>query len=119
MRLSVATPLRQAIIPGVAVSYLLKSWRAEGAVERGSLVARHTGLRVRVARDHVVGLLDGDVSGDEHPARTVVLAACEQEAARRDLLFQEIEVGRTGLFDDLGRLQIRRLEDVDHGVDVS
>ena len=69
--------------------------------------------------DDVLRLVGADVAGDEHPAGTVLLPAGKKESARRDLVVQELEMGGTGLFDDVGRLQVRRLQDVEHPVDVS
>ena len=119
MRLVGSTGNRPAVIPFVAVRNVLQPGRPESAVERDSLVFRDTRQRVRVARDLVVDLFDGDVSGDQHPAGTVLLPARKQESSCRDLVLQEFEVSRTGPLDDIGRLEIRRLQDVNHRVDVS
>jgi hypothetical protein len=105
--------------PIAAVKWLLESWRAKGAVERDPLVVRHAGLCVRVAVEDALCLLGADVTGNEDPTGTVVLAAGQEEAARSNLFVQELAMGGTRLLDDGGWLQVRRLQDVDHRVDVS
>ena len=104
MRLIRATEDRRAVIPGVAVRFLLKTWRPNSGVERRALVIRGTRRRIGVARDEVVGFIGADVGGDEHPAGTVLLPSCEQEPTRGDLRLQELQMRGTRLSDDIRRL---------------
>jgi hypothetical protein len=64
-------------------------------------------------------LVGAHIAGDENPAGTVLLAAGQKESACRDLVFQELEMGGTGLVDDVRWRVVGRLQDMEHPVDVS
>jgi len=108
-----------ALIPDCAVNSGLEAFGAECPVEGQPLVAGHFGLRVGVAVDDVLRFLGAHISGDEHTAGLILLPAREQESTGVDLDLEKFEMGGTGLLDDVGRLHVRRLQDVEHLGDVS
>ena len=57
---------------------------------------------------------------DQHAkGAPVFLTTGEQQAPRIDLGLEEFQMGGPGLLDDVWRLRVRRLEDVDHAREIS